>query len=175
MSRLFAKTLWAHQCERRINMDIAEFLSIRECWYEHMPHEPTYSAQRLAHKLHVPGREVAKTVLLRVNPGTSPAFFVAVLPANKSVDFERAARVVRGKNVELATEIEIAAHCPDCDFGVLPPFGSRYGMRTIVDSSLAEDEEIWFEGNTHKEAIRMKFDDFRRLEQPTIAAIAADD
>jgi Ala-tRNA(Pro) deacylase len=155
-------------------MDIAEFLSIRECWYEHVPHQPTYSAQRLAHELHVPGREVAKTVLLRANANGGREFVVAVLPANKNVDFKRTAEMIRGNKVQLATEMEIAAQCPDCDFGVLPPFGSRYGMKTIVDSSLADDEEIWFEGNTHKEAIRMKFDDFRRLEQPTIASIAAE-
>ncbi len=155
-------------------MDIAEFLSIRECWYEHVPHQPTYSAQRLAHELHVPGREVAKTVLLRGNANGGREFVVAVLPANKNVDFKRTADAIRANKVHLATEMEIAARCPDCDFGVLPPFGSRYGMKTIVDSSLAEDEEIWFEGNTHKEAIRMKFDDFRRLEQPIVASIAAE-
>jgi len=40
---------------------------------------------------------------------------------------------------------------------------------------LAEDDEIWFEGNTYKEAIRMKFDDFRRLEQPLVASFAVND
>jgi Ala-tRNA(Pro) deacylase len=77
-----------------------------------------------------------------------------------------------GAKVELATEVEIGAHCPDCEFGVLPPFGSWYGMRTIVDSSLAEDEAIVFEGNTHAEAIRMRFDEFRQLEDPLIAPFA---
>jgi Ala-tRNA(Pro) deacylase len=139
-----------------------------------VPHQPTYSAQRLAHELHVPGREVAKTVLLRTGANGGYQFVVAVLPANKHIDFQRAANLLRQGEVQLATELEIAAHCPDCDFGVLPPFGSHYGMRTIVDSSLAEDREIWFEGNTYNEAIRMKFDDFRRLEKPWVAPFAAD-
>ena len=155
-------------------MDIAEFLSIQECWYEHIPHIPTYSAQRLAHELHVPGREIAKTVLLRAGANGRRKLVVAVLPASKTVDFKRAAKLLHRAKVQLATELEISAQCQDCDFGVLPPFGSRYGMTTIVDSSLAQDEEIWFEGNTHKEAIRMKFADFQRLEQPQIGAIAAD-
>jgi prolyl-tRNA editing enzyme YbaK/EbsC (Cys-tRNA(Pro) deacylase) len=45
-------------------------------------------------------------------------------------------------------------------------------MKTIVDSSLADDEEIWFQGNTHNEAVRMKFDDFQELEKPHVAPFA---
>ena len=76
------------------------------------------------------------------------------------------------EQIDWATEFDIAAHCPDCDFGALPPFGSRYGMKTIVDSSLAEDEEIVFAGDNHQEAIRMQFDEYDRLEQPMIASFA---
>ena len=153
-------------------MNIAEFLEEQDCSFELIPHEPTYSAQRLAGKLHVPGCEVAKTVLLRANAKGGRQFVVAVLPANKQIDFRQAAKIFAANKVRLATEFEIAEHCPDCDFGVLPPFGSRYGMKTIVDSSLAADEEIWFEGNTYREAIRMKFADFRRVERPEVAAFA---
>jgi Ala-tRNA(Pro) deacylase len=148
-------------------MNVVEFLERGHYKFERVPHQPTYSAQRLAHELHVPGREVAKTVLLRANGGYE--FVVAVLPASKTIDVKRVSELLGGAKIELATEFDIAAHCPDCDFGVLPPFGSRYGMKTIADSRLADDEFIWFEGNTHEEAIRMKFDEFRRLEQPIVA------
>jgi Ala-tRNA(Pro) deacylase len=123
--------------------------------------------------LHIPGRDVAKTVLLRANLNGGRQFVVAVLPATKQIDFDRAAQLIHGGKLQLATEVEIGEHCPDCEFGVLPPFGSRYGMKTIVDSSLAEDEEIWFEGNTHNEAVRMKFDDFQQLEKPQVGPFAS--
>ena len=151
-------------------MNVAAFLQERKCRFQRMPHQPTYSAQRLAHELHVSGREVAKTVLLRANGGHH--FVVAVLPASKTINLDKASKVLGKGKVQLATEIEISAHCPDCDFGVLPPFGSRYGMKTIVDSSLADDEEIVFEGNTHDEAVRMRFDEFVQLEDPLVAAFA---
>jgi Ala-tRNA(Pro) deacylase len=151
-------------------MNVVTFLEKGHYKFERVPHQPTYSAQRLAHELHVPGREIAKTVLLRANGGYK--FVVAVLPAHKKIDFKRASKLIGGAQLALATEIEISEHCPDCDFGVLPPFGSRYGMKTIVDSKLAEDEYIWFEGNTHDEAIRMKFADFNRLEQPLVGPFA---
>jgi Ala-tRNA(Pro) deacylase len=154
-------------------MNVVKFLEAGRYPFERVPHRATYSAQHLAHELHVPGGEVAKTVLLRANGGYT--FVVAVLPASKKIDFQRASQMLGGAKLQLANEVEIAEHCPDCDFGVLPPFGSRYGMKTIVDASLAEDEDIWFQGNTHEEAIRMKFTEYRRLEQPLVAPFATDD
>lgn len=156
-------------------MNTTQFLEERKCRFERAPHHPAFGGQRLAHELHVPGQVVAKTVLLRTGANGGFQFVVAVLPANKRVDLRRAGDLLRQGEVTLATEDDMVSHFPDCDAGVLPPFGSHYGMRTIADSSLAKDREIWFEGNTRNEAIKMKFDDFRRLEQPWIAMFAADD
>ena len=149
-------------------MNVQQFLNERHVAFDVLAHRATYDAQRMAQAVDVPGREVAKTVLLRCPGGHDYA--VAVLPATRRIDFTRAAKALGGEMVELATEIEISRHCPDCEIGALPPFGSQYGMKTIVDKSLAEDEEIVFEGNTHEEAIRMKYTDFCRLEKPQIAS-----
>jgi Ala-tRNA(Pro) deacylase len=149
-------------------MSTETYLNERHCKYERIFHQPTYSAQRLAEELQVPGKEVAKTVLLRVNGGGS--LVVAVLPASKQIDFRLAAKVLGKDRVQLATELEIATHCSDCDFGVLPPFGSHYGLKTIVDSSLEQDNEIVFEGDTYTEAFRIKFEDFLQLEDPLVAS-----
>ncbi len=151
-------------------MKVTEFLKKRKVDFKLLPHPSTFDAQRLAQTLHVPGRVVAKTVLLRANGGYT--YLVAVLPATKSIDFTRASAALGGSKLELATELEIASHCPECEMGVLPPFGSQYAMQTIVDESLTKDQEIVFEGDTHEEAIRMKFDDFRQIEEPLIVDFA---
>lgn len=151
-------------------MNIAEFLTKQSVRFENLPHLATYDAQHLAQTLHVPGREVAKSVLLRANGGYR--YLVAVLPATKKIDFAKASAALGGSKIRLATEIEVSEHCPDCEFGVLPPFGSQYGMVTLVDESLTRDEEIVFEGNTHRDAIRMRFADFRRIEEPLIVDLA---
>lgn len=150
-------------------MEVVTFLEKQHYRFERLPHTPAYGGQRLAHALHVKGGEVAKTVLLRADDASR--FVIAVLPATKTIDLNAAAQLV-GAKVHLATEIEIAARCPDCEFGVLPPFGSRYGIRTIVDESLAQDEHIYFEGATHSEAIRMSFKDYREIEEPLIGDFA---
>ena len=69
-------------------------------------------------------------------------------------------------------ESEIQASFRDCELGSLPPFGSEYGMRTVVDESLATMPEIVIEGNMHSEAIRMRFADFAKIERPMVARIA---
>lgn len=151
-------------------MNVQEFLSRRRVTYDAISHRDTYDAQRLAQTLHVPGREVAKTVLLRADGGST--YLVGVLPATKTIDFAKLSTALGGSRVELATEIEVMQHCPDCELGALPPFGSQYGMKTIVERSLTADEVIVFEGNNHHEAIRMRYEDFRDIEQPLVARFA---
>ncbi len=55
---------------------------------------------------------------------------------------------------------------PDCERGAIPPFGSVYHLPTLVDESLAEDEQIVFEAHNHEEAIRMAYRDYEALEHP---------
>jgi Ala-tRNA(Pro) deacylase len=149
-------------------MNVQEFLTQRKVPFQALEHRPTYTAQRLAQVVHVPEEEVAKAVLLRADDG----YVLTVLPATRGVDLGRVRQLVGAELVELATEPECGDCFPDCELGALPPFGSKYGMRTIVDRSLAEDDEIVFEGNTHHEAVRMKFRDYEQLEQPRVADVS---
>ncbi len=147
-------------------MKITDFLRQEKVDFDLLPHHDTYNAQTMAQTLHVSGHHVAKTVLLRADGGKG--YLVAVLPASRAVDLELVSEMLGGRQIEVAGENEIAEHCADCELGALPPFGSYYGMMTIVDASLDEDYEILFEGNTHHETIRMRFDDFRRIERPIV-------
>ncbi len=147
-------------------MKISDFLKAERVDFDLLPHQDTYNAQSMAQTLHVSGHHVAKTVLLRADRGKT--YVVAVLPASRQVDLEMVSEMLGGRDIDVASEQEVADHCTDCELGVLPPFGSYYGMMTIVDASLDEDYEIVFEGNNHHEAIRMLFDDFRHLEKPIV-------
>lgn len=151
-------------------MGTKQFLQERRVPFEVVAHPVTFDAQHLAQSLHTPGREVAKTVLLRADHAYR--YFVVVLPATHRIDLKKLSEFLGEAHVELATEVEIAEHCPDCEFGVLPPFGSHYGAETIVDSSLAADEYITFESESHTEAIRMRYAEFYDVEHPLVADIA---
>jgi Ala-tRNA(Pro) deacylase len=151
-------------------MSMKHFLQKRHVPFEAIEHAAAFDAQHLAQALHTPGREVAKTVLLRADHGYS--YVVAVLPATHRIDFDALSTFLGGASIELATEVEIAERCPDCEFGVLPPFGTHYGATTVVDESLTQDEYIAFESDSHTEAIRMRYADFYDFEQPLVARFA---
>jgi Ala-tRNA(Pro) deacylase len=151
-------------------MKMQEFLADRQVHFDVLEHEATFDSQHLAQAVHVSGRRVAKTVLLRADHGYRYA--VAIVPATHLIDLDAVSQILGGANVELATEYEIAQRCPDCEMGALPPFGSMYGLETLLDESLLDAEQLVFEGNTHYEAIRMAGEDFTKLESPLIGNFA---
>jgi Ala-tRNA(Pro) deacylase len=151
-------------------MKLQDYLHDRQIPFDVLHHEDTFDSQHLAEAVHVSGRQVAKTVLLRMDHGYQYA--VAILPATHLIDLEAVGRLLGGARMELATEYEIAQRCPDCETGVLPPFGSMYGLETVLDESLRNATQMVFEANTHQEAIRMAGADFIRLENPLVGDFA---
>lgn len=143
-------------------MKLDELLTNRHIPFERLHHQPAYTANRIAQALHVPGKEMAKTVLLRTGQG----YALAVLPASYRVDLEQIRRELGEEQVELGSEEEMDRLFPDCERGAMPPFGSLYQLPTLVDESLAQDEQIVFEAQNHEDAIRMAYRDFEALEHP---------
>ncbi|WP_428333118.1 aminoacyl-tRNA deacylase [Novosphingobium sp.] len=149
-------------------MSIHDFLEGRRVRFETLLHRPAHSAAKLANSVHVPGRLVAKAVLVRAGEG----FALAVLPATHRVDLPRLGLALGVESVRLATEAEVVSTFADCEPGALPPFGRLYGLRTVVDCSLAAGPDIVFDANTHHDGVRMKFHDFEALERPSRARFA---
>jgi Ala-tRNA(Pro) deacylase len=142
-------------------MRVLQFLADQQILFEPLVHPPAYSAQKRAKYLHVPGKQVAKSVLLAGPEG----FLLAVLTATHQVDTATLAEQLGGP-VRLATMAEVGDLFRDCEWGVVAPFGALYGVPTILDESVTADSWIVFEANTHAEAIRMSCRDFERLEKP---------
>jgi Ala-tRNA(Pro) deacylase len=150
-------------------MRVPEFLAAHRVDFETLVHPPAFTSQKRAKFLHVPGRQVAKSVLLAGPEG----YFLAVLSATQHVDTTQLARTLHGP-VRLADDREIAQVFRDCEWGVVPPFGTLYGLPTVLDEGLEPDALIVFEVNTHAEAIRMRCRDFERLERPVRMRFARD-
>ncbi len=149
-------------------MKLDDFLNQRQVPFERLEHPTAFTASRIAKVLHVPGQEVAKTVLLHVDD----VYVLVVLPATHHVDLQRVRQQLGATRVELASEAEMQRVCPDCEPGAIPPFGSLYHLTTLVDETLAEDEEIVFESQSHHEAIRMAYRDFQEQEHPRLGHFA---
>jgi Ala-tRNA(Pro) deacylase len=149
-------------------MSICDYLQGRRVWFETLLHRPVSSATKFAQSLHIPGRLVAKGVLVRSRTG----FVLAVLPATSRIDLDRLGEVLNDRELTLATEDELEQIFGDCERGALPPFGRLYGLTTVVDSSLAGGSEIVFVANTRHEAVRMRYRDYEELEAPIRARFA---
>ncbi len=131
-------------------------------------HALAYTAQEVAAAEHIPGRMLAKVVMV-LGDGKLAMF---VLPAPARVDLERVAAVLGVKEARLANEEQFADRFPGCEVGAMPPFGNLYDLPVYADKSLAEDETIVFEAGTHTDTMSMKYADYERLAQPTAAEFA---
>jgi Ala-tRNA(Pro) deacylase len=142
-------------------MRIAELLAQQQVAFEPLVHPPAFTAQKRAKYLGVSGSRVAKCVLLRGPDG----FLLALMPATHHVDTALLAAKLGGP-VRLATDEELAGIFRDCEWGVVPPFGTLYGLPTLLDDSIAPEALIVLETHSHVEAVRMRCADFERLEGP---------
>jgi Ala-tRNA(Pro) deacylase len=147
---------------------LQEYLDEQKIKYQVLTHSLAYTAQEVAALQHVPGKQMAKVVIVRKESG---APIMLVLPASHQVDFARL-RQVLGEHVELEQEEKFRILFPGCEVGAEPPFGNLFNLDTVVEASLAEDEEIVFNSGSHWQTIRMRYDDYQRLVHPRVAKFA---
>ncbi len=148
---------------------LREFLDGHGVKYVVISHSPAYTAQGIAASAHIPGKELAKTVMVKVDGKMA----MAVLPASFKVDFELLKEVTAAETVTLASEQEFQDMFPGCEVGAMPPFGNLYDMDVYVAASLTDDEEIAFNAGSHTELVRMAYADFERLVEPRVARFSA--
>ena len=147
---------------------LKEFLDANRVKYVSIRHSPAFTAQEIAASAHIPGKELAKTVMVKIDGRMA----MAVLPGSYKVDLELLREVTAAENVALATEREFRDMFPGCETGGMPPFGNLYGMDVYVASQLAEDEDIAFNAGSHTELIRMAYAEYERLVQPKVVELS---
>lgn len=148
---------------------LREFLDDNGVDYNVIEHDRAITAQEVAAAAHVPGRELAKTVMAKIDG----ELCMAVLRATDRLSLERLKAAASADTAELATEEEFKDRFPGCETGAMPPFGNLYDLPVIADERLAEDDTIAFNAGTHTEAFGMAWDDFERLAKPRIAPLKA--
>jgi Ala-tRNA(Pro) deacylase len=147
-------------------MRIYNFLKSMGIAFDIIQHPPAFSAQKLAKYLHTPGRQIAKTVLLK----TMESYKIAILPADKMLDKSNVEFLIQTR-AKMANPMNISELFFDCEWGLVPAFGSAYGISTILDSSLLECSSIVVPGHSHLESIRISSKDFINLESPILGML----
>lgn len=144
---------------------LKEYLDSQNIDYVSIYHAAASTSQRIAATSHIPGKELAKTVMVKVDGKMA----MAVLPASHNINFEMFKKVAKAAKVELAGELAFINLFPDCEVGAMPPFGNLYGMVVYVAEILSEDKEISFNAGTHTELIRLAYKDFVKVVKPVVA------
>jgi Ala-tRNA(Pro) deacylase len=148
---------------------LKDFLDRHDVKYVTLRHSLAYTAQEIAASAHIVGKELAKTVMVKVDDKMA----MAVLPASYKVSFDLLKQAAGASKVELANEQEFRDMFPESEIGAMPPFGNLYGMEVFVDESLSEDEEIAFNAGSHSELVKLAYRDLERLVKPKVARFAA--
>lgn len=146
---------------------LKEFLDTNRVKYVTIVHSPAMTAQEIAASAHIPGKDLAKTVMVKVDGRMA----MVVLPASRRVDFDLLKQAASAKEAQLASEQEFRDKFPGCEVGAMPPFGNLYGMEVYVDQALSANKEIAFNAGSHTELIRLVYGDFERLVKPKIVKL----
>lgn len=151
-----------------ISVRLKKFLDDNLVGFDVVQHDPAFTAQELAARMHVPGREFVKVVVVKLNG----VFALTAVPAHRRVDLKALARAAGVRKCSLATENEFQQLFPDCEVGAMPPFGNLYNLPTYVDQEVAYNEVIVINAGTHAEAIRVRYGDLKRLVHPRVGRFA---
>jgi Ala-tRNA(Pro) deacylase len=139
---------------------VRDLLDREDVRYEAISHGEAWTAQEAAAASHVPGREVAKSVVLRDACG---AYILAVVPAPCQIDLELLSLATGRGPYTLATSAEVELLFPDCERGALPPFGELYGIDTYVDACLPRAREVFFPAGSRHQLLGLPYREFARV------------
>ena len=144
------------------------YLRENDVAFEVETHAQAFTMQEVAAALHVPGNQVAKVVIICADDRK----VMLVLPAPYRMNIDLVRDMVVAKKARLAKEEEFADLFPDCATGAMPPFGNLYGVPVYVDRSMGEEPDMVFRIGTHRETMKIAYDDFVRLAQPVVGDFA---
>ena len=147
---------------------LKDFLDDHGVKYTLISHSPAFTAQEIAESAHIPGKWLAKAVMVKLDGKMA----MAVLPATCRVDLDLLKAAASARMAELASEEEFKYLFRGCAVGAMPPFGNLFGLPVYVADILREDEEIAFNAGTHSELMRLQYRDFERLVKPVVAKIS---
>ena len=134
------------------------YLDQQSADYQLVSHPHTESSMVTAAAAHVSGDQLAKAVIVK----DDEAFLMVVVPSDCHVHLGRLHKHL-GREVGLATEEELVRLFPDCDEGAAPPLGAAYNIKSLVEESLTELPDVFFESGDHRSLVHVTGEQFTTL------------
>lgn len=151
-----------------ISEKLRQFLEDQKIMYEILVHPKAYTAQEVAHALHVTGKVCAKAVIIVVDS----KYYMVVIPAHHKVNLSKIKDILKCDNVKIAREDDLRTLFPDSELGAEPAIGSLYNMPMLIAWQLAEKDEIIINAGTHTECVKMRYQDYEKITQPVVGDIS---
>jgi len=142
---------------------LKDYLETHHVKYQCIPHSPTYTAQEIAASAHISGKQLAKTVIIKIGDQLA----MVVLPADDHINFAALKELTGRTDIDLARESDFKTTFPECEVGAMPPFGNLYGIPVFVSNRLSQGK-IAFNSGSHSELVQMSYGDFERLVKPEV-------
>jgi Ala-tRNA(Pro) deacylase len=139
--------------------------------YKECHHDEAFTAQQVAQHEHVSGHRVAKVVCVMADGRPVEL----ILPASRRVLLDWVRELLGARNIRLATEDEMQAWFDDCEVGALPALRHWRGVEMVADGNLETEGDILILGGTHRDAVRMKFDDWFAVVEPRVELLSEPD
>jgi Ala-tRNA(Pro) deacylase len=147
---------------------LKEYLDQNRIKYQLIIHSTAYTAQEIAASAHVSGQNFAKVVMVKADN----SLVMTVLPATHLLDLRRIKEITAAKHVELVEERDYKSLFEDCEPGAMPPFGNLFNLKVYVSTPLSEEHDIAFNAGSHRELVKISYDDFKKLVKPEVFALS---
>jgi Ala-tRNA(Pro) deacylase len=141
-----------------VSLTLIEYLEWQGVDYELIEHKYTQNSLQTAREAHVPAEQLAKCVLLE----DENDYLMAVIPASHRIELSALDHHL-DRELELASESELTSLFSDCEAGAIPPMGQAYGYEVIIDDSLKDCRDIYFEAGDHRDLVHLNGMDFNSL------------
>ncbi|MEW7972294.1 MAG: YbaK/EbsC family protein [Candidatus Thiodiazotropha endolucinida] len=141
-----------------VSNTVRSYLEGQDIPYELIAHKHTQSSMESAGAAHVESDHLAKAVIVK----EGDEYMMVVVPCDYHVHLGKLHRLL-DREVGLATENELIQLFPDCERGAIPPLGTAYKLITLVDRTLLDQPEVYFESGDHEHLIKVSGEQFAHL------------
>jgi Ala-tRNA(Pro) deacylase len=144
---------------------VEELLSRHGVPFGVLRHEPVYTSQEAAAIRGVSLSSGAKALVCK----GGDEFVMFVVPADLKLA-SKAVRRARGwRKLRFANREEVL-RLTGLEPGSIPPFGCLFGLPTLCDSRLGENETINFNAGDHSISVSMSYADYLKVESPELGS-----
>ena len=141
-----------------MSITLRDYLENQNVEYDLVHHSRTVTSMETAAAAHIAGDKLAKSVMVEDEHG----YMTVVIPSTHHLQFPML-REQLGHRFGLATEEEIRQLFDDCEVGSVPVLGQAFGLTVLVEETLFDQDEIYFEAGDHTELVHMSGWDFDAL------------